>query len=60
MDLDVLDKLCDLFNCSLSDILKIMLNNGKSRDFESEISSEIESLSKLKASIIYSASKGEL
>lgn len=33
VDLDALDKLCDLFNCSLSDILERMPNNGKSRTF---------------------------
>ncbi|MCS6137145.1 helix-turn-helix transcriptional regulator [Shewanella baltica] len=33
VDLDALDKLCDLFNCSLSDILERMPNNDKSRTF---------------------------
>ncbi|MGI2218894.1 helix-turn-helix domain-containing protein [Shewanella baltica] len=36
VDLDALDKLCDLFNCSLSDILERMPNDGKSRTFNSK------------------------
>ena len=36
VDLDALDKLCDLFNCSLSDILERMPKDGKSRTFNSK------------------------